>query len=345
MTRIAISGAGAIAERAHIPAFKSIPEVEIAAIQSRTREKADRIAALLWPDGPRPRVYDSFDAMLEREHPDAVGIFTPNYLHRAYALKAIAAGAHVLVEKPIAPTTADARLMVDAASRAGRVLMVAMQRRYGGIEHAIKDAIDSGAIGAPQFIRARLSHGGPLGWAPGQNWFVSPAEAGGGAALDLGVHLAGLVRWLMGDIDSVVGRVDTLGKQIALEDTAVMILHFRSGAMGVLEASWSSQPPLSAIEIYSSEGRLMAGYPRLDISILHADGSAVAGFSREEILARFDPNDMLAPFRALAQNFVDAIAGRAKPDPDGIDGMRAVEVIEACYRSSRSGEQIKLPLT
>ncbi len=230
--------------------------------------------------------------MLSRERPDAVGIFTPNHLHCEFTVKALNAGAHVLVEKPMAPTAADARKMVDAAAKANRVLMVAMQRRFGGVERAIKDALVSGAIGKPNFIRARLSHGGPHLWAPGQNWFTTASEAGGGAMLDLGVHVADLAIWFMGEVDSVSGQVGTLAKQIEVDDTGAMILHFKSGALGVVEASWSSMPPLSAIEIYGTEGRVMAGYPRNDISILKSDGTPVAG-----ILAR-RRDDALRPARS-----------------------------------------------
>ena len=117
MIRIAISGAGAITERAHIPALRSVADAQIVAIQSRTAEKADRVARALWPDDAgRPKIYSDFDEMLARERPDAVGIFTPNHLHCEFTVKALEAGAHVLVEKPMAPTAAAARMMVDAAS-------------------------------------------------------------------------------------------------------------------------------------------------------------------------------------------------------------------------------------
>ncbi len=345
MIRIAIAGAGAITERAHIPALRSVADTQIIAIQSRTAEKAERVARSAWPDdSARPRIYCDFDEMMAREHPDAVGIFTPNHLHCEFTLKALAAGAHVLVEKPMARTAAEARKMVDAAAKARRVLMVAMQRRFGAIERAIKDAVSSGAIGKPNFIRARLSHGGPESWAPGQKWFTTASEAGGGAMLDLGVHVADLAIWFVGEVDSVSGQVGTLAKQIEVDDTGAMIMQFKSGAIGVIEASWSSMPPLSSIEIYGSEGRVMAGYPRNDISILKADGSPAPGFSREEVMSRFDPHDLLAPFRELAANFIGAVRGGMKGSPDGIDGLRAIEAVEACYRSSRTGSRIKLPL-
>lgn len=346
MVKVAISGAGAIAARAHIPALKSVANARIVAIQSRTSEKAAAVATALWSEAAdRPRIYDNFDAMLARERPDAVCVFTPNRLHCEYTLKAIESGAHVLVEKPMAPRAADARAMVDAASRAGRVLMVAMQRRYGGIEATVKEAIGAGAIGQPYFFRGRLSHNGPQAWAPGQHWFTSAAEAGGGAALDLGVHVADLAIWYLGAVISVSGEVATLGKNIEVDDTAAMLLKFASGAVGVLEASWSSQPPLSAIEIYGSEGRVMMGYPRIDIAIVRPDGVDAAGYSRDEIMKRFDARDLLAPFRALAQNFIAAIEHGSAPSPTGVDGLRAVEVIDACYRSSASGARIALPLS
>ena len=342
MIRLAISGAGAIAERARIPAFLSVPGIQIVAIQSRTLEKANRVAAAaLATVEPVPRVYDHFEEMLSRERPDAVGVFNPNNLHCEYTLKAIAAGAHVLVEKPMAPTVVECREMVDAAKSAGRVLMVAMQRRFGGIEKTIKRAISEGAIGKPYFIRTRLSHGGPEMWAPGQNWFFEP---GGGAMLDLGVHVADLARWFMGEAESVSGQVATLEKKVQVDDNAAMVLKFRSGALGIVEASWTSRPALSATEIYGSEGRIMAGYPRLDIAVLKADGSPVPGYERDEIMKRFDPHDWLAASRELARTFVAAIESGAQSSPSGEDGLRAIEIVEACYRSSQTGSTIRLPL-
>src|SRR5260370_20903538 len=147
MIRFAIAGAGAITERAHIPALASIADVQIVAIQSRTADKAERIAQSLSSDDANwPKVYSDFDDMLARERPDAVGIFTPNNLHCEFTVKALNACAHVLVEKPMAPTAADARKMVDAAAKANRVLMIAMQRRFGRIELAINNALTSGAV-------------------------------------------------------------------------------------------------------------------------------------------------------------------------------------------------------
>ncbi len=343
MIRLAISGAGAIAERAHIPAFLGIAGIQIVALQSRTLEKAERVAAAI-TSGEKPHLYRDYEEMLRREHPDAVGIFTPNVFHCEFTLKAIAAGAHVLVEKPMAPTIAEARKMVVAAKGARRVLMVAMQRRFGGFERAIKDALDQGAIGTPHFIRARLSHGGPEFWAPGQEWFFEAGAAGGGAMLDLGVHVADLARWFMGEVETVSGQIATLGKNIGVEDNGVALLKFRSGALGVIEASWTSRPPLAAIEIYGSEGRIMAGYPRLDFAVLKADGSPVGGFEREEVMKRFGPLDGLAASRHLANTFVAAIEGKVAANPSGADGMCAIEIIEACYRSSRIGATVKLLL-
>jgi predicted dehydrogenase len=244
----------------------------------------------------------------------------------------------------MAPTVAEARKMVAAAKATGRVLMVAMQRRYSGILKGVKQALDDGAIGVPHFIRARLSHAGPQLWAPGQSWFLSREQAGGGAMLDLGVHVVDLAIWMMGEIGAVIGRVGTVRSDLEVEDNGAMIVEFRSGAMGVIEASWTSNPGLASLEIYGTEGRILSGYPRLDIAIQRSNGNSPAGYSREEILRRFDARDLMAPSRELASVFVAAIKGEAIPSPDGVDGMRAVEAIEACYRSSRTGSRIILPL-
>jgi len=327
-------------------AVMRVAAVMMPLVPTVTAAKAEAVARNLTAPGipAAPRIYTDFGQMLAREHPEAVGIFTPNRFHCEFTLKALAAGCHVLVEKPMAPAAADARRMVAAADAARRILMVAMQRRHAGLEKIVKEALDAGAIGVPHFIRARLSHGGPELWAPGQSWFYSREQAGGGAMLDLGVHVADLAIWMMGEIDSVIGHVGSVRANLEVEDHGAMVVEFRSGAIGVIEASWNSRPGLASLEIYGSEGRVMSGYPRLDIAIQRADGSSAPGYSREEIVQRFDPRDLAAPSRALAAAFVAAIRGESAPCPGGVDGMRAVEAIEACYRSSRTGSRITLPL-
>ena len=152
--------------------------------------------------------------------------------------------------------------------------------------------------------------------------------------LDLGVHVADLAIWMMGEIDAVIGRVGSVRANIEVEDHGAMVVEFRSGATGVIEASWNSRPGLASFEIYGSEGRVMRGYPRLDIAIQRADGSPAPGYSREEILKRFDPLDFAAPSRALAAAFVAAIRGEPRLAP--------AESTE-CARSKRSKPAIVHP--
>jgi predicted dehydrogenase len=344
--RLAISGAGAIAERAHLPAFKLLPSVEIVAIQGRSKAKPERLLASLWSEGgaERPRAYSDFSEMLDHERPDAVAILGPNHVHCDFTLKALSAGTHVLVEKPMTTNSADARKVVAAAKQFDRVVMVAFQRRFSPAELIVKEAVSAGAIGQPNFLRMRFSHGGPELWAPGQNWFFSESEAGGGALLDLGIHIIDLALWMMGPAISVVAETAKTRERTQVEDSGAVILKFASGAIGVIEASWSSMPGITCIEIYGDKGRIMMGYPRLDITVQQSDGTEVAGYSRDEIRTRIGPVDYFAPIRTLAKTFVQAAQRAGPSQPNAEDGMRAVEAIEAAYLSAATGARVKLPL-
>src|SRR5260370_241151 len=148
--------------------------------------------------------------MLECEHPDAVCIFGPNWTHAPYSIDALDRGAHVLVEKPMATAASDARRMVKAALRNRKAVVVAQQRPSSPIDKLGKEIVDRRVLGKVQSFRTRFSHGGPEMWAPGQSWFFSKKEAGGGVLLDLGVHLIDLAIWILGEPAKVTARTRTV---------------------------------------------------------------------------------------------------------------------------------------
>jgi predicted dehydrogenase len=163
--------------------------------------------------------------------------------------------------------------------------------------------------------------------------------------IDLGVHMADLARWLLGEVRAVIGKIAVLGPPSDVEDNGAMILHFQSGAIGVSEASWTTQPRQWVVEVYGSKGTAIIGHAGAEVAIQRSDGVTAPGYSVDEIVRKFQDNDeAVTPMDALLATFFEAIRGRADPVPSGIDGMKAVELIEACYRSARSGTEVALPL-
>lgn len=322
--RLALIGCGSIATRTHLPAFQKIDGVEVVAFASRSRPKAEA-AAEVWGSGT---VVDDWRAALAVEGLDAVDICTPNALHAEIALEAIRRGIHVLVEKPMATTVAEADAMLAAADAGGVVLMPAQNVRFAAPFVAAAEAVRGDRIGSTVSFRAAFGHGGPEGWAPDATWFLDPDAAGGGALLDLGVHMIDVIRHVLGDdVVEVAAMVD--GDAGGVERVAQLVLRMRGGALGTLQASWSARPgPDHQLTIFGTDGKL------------HLDGRTPLTFSgldgtseRVELPAAGDN-----PFAA----FVRAVAGERPPALDGRDGRAAVAVASAAYEAARTGRTTRV---
>ncbi len=165
------------------------------------------------------------------ENVDAVVVATPNAQHVDVAVAAADAGKHVLVEKPMARTLAEADTMVDAAARAGVVLMTAHNLRFAAPFAALRTHVVGGGIGRLTGFRAAFGHAGPEQWVSDATWFRDPELAGGGALIDLGVHVVDLVRMVTGDeVVAVSALLDA--EPGAVERAAQVVLRLRSGAAG-----------------------------------------------------------------------------------------------------------------
>lgn len=191
--RAAVVGAGFIATRGHLPALQLHPETETVALVDVNEERGRAVAA----EFGIPAVYASFDAMLREARPDIAIIGTPNSFHAPQTIAALESGAHVLVEKPMALTAADAQRMADAARRHGRVLTVGVHNRYRPEVEYLKDLIDAGELGGIYYGKiSMLRRRGIPGYG---SWFTNKDLAGGGALMDIGVHMVDLATWLMGN--------------------------------------------------------------------------------------------------------------------------------------------------
>ena len=321
--RIGVIGCGAIARRSHLPALRAAG-AQITVFASRSRSSAE--AAQGECDGGGT-IAEHWRAAVESDDVDAVTICTPNALHAEMTIAAARAGKHVLIEKPIACTVADADAMLTAAEDAGIILMPAQNLRFNAPCVAARDAVARGDIGQITAVRAAFGHGGPKAWAPDATWFFDAELAGGGALLDLGIHMADLIRAVTAD--DVVEVAGMLYGDGAVEDAGIALLRFANGAVGTLHASWISKPGLDIqLSIFGTAGTL------------HLDGATpltlrpAEGKPQEVEVPKEVPN--------LYAAFVDAVATGAPLQVTAADGRAALAIIDAAYRSAASGQTVKV---
>jgi predicted dehydrogenase len=321
--RLAVVGCGAIARRAHLPALESAG-ADVVVFASRSLASAEAAAAE-WGSG---EVTDDWRSVVGRGDLDGIVVCTPNHLHAEIAVAAAGAGKHVLVEKPMARTVDEADRMIEAATAADVLLMPAHNLRFVAPFVAIRGAVAAGRVGSVTSVRAALGHGGPEGWAPAATWFRDADAAGGGALLDLGVHLADLVRAVLGD-DVVEVTAMLRGGTPGVEDSGVALLRFAGGATGSIHASWEARPgPDHQLTVFGTEGTLHVD-GRTPATLFPGDGGDAVRLD----VADPAPDD---PYRA----FVRAIETGATPPVTAADGRAALAVIRAAYEAAATGKAV-----
>ncbi len=322
--RLGLIGCGTVARRTHLPALAKLADVAVVSCASRSRGSAEAAAA----QAPGADVIDDWHDLVASDI-DAVVICSPNGSHAEQAIAAAKAGKHVLVEKPIARTTDEADAMVEAADAAGVVMHVTQNLRYLAPVIAMHGVIASGDLGEISGLRSAFGHGGPQGWAPDATWFREPETSGGGALVDLGIHIVDLVLYVSGLRPTEVSAM-TVGDG-AVEDAAQVLIRFDGGSAGSVHASWVAHPaPDLQLTIFGSEGTLHFD-AKSPLTMRHADGS------KEEIRL---PEVEASPW----SDFVAAIGGGSIEGPaaSGREGRDALAVVCAAYASASSGKAVAL---
>lgn len=259
--RVGVIGTG-FGSTVQIPAFRANPRVEVVAVASgqpgKARQVAERLAV--------PHAFDDWARLTEVDL-DLVSITTPPHLHRPMALAAVAAKRHVLCEKPMALSTAEAAEMAGAADRAGVVHVIDHELRFNPNRRKVKRLIDDGFVGQPRHVLLTLANSGrrdptlPWGW-----WY--DASRGGGLLGAVGSHQIDLLRYWLGEIEGVMGTAETFVKErptpeggrrpVTSDDFTSFALHFAAGAVGVVVLSVVAAHPLGPrIELWGEEGTLV----------------------------------------------------------------------------------------
>ena len=333
--KVGILGGGNISDT-HARAALGIPGVEIAAICGANRQKAERLAQAYGGV-----VYDDVERFLEHRPLDIVAIGSPSGLHASQAIAAIGRGLHVLSEKPLDVTTAKVDSVIAAADRGGVKVGVFFQDRLKPDIAAMKATIASGRLGTPIFAGGHVRWYRPPEYYGTSRWRGTYALDGGGALMNQAIHTVDVLQWLFGPVAQVGARTATRLHPIQVEDTAAAVLEFESGALGLIEATTSSYPGYARrIDVSGSEGTLILEGDRLVATDLRGAADHPSTLPAEpppENAASATVSDSV-PHQRIFEDFIRAIRDNAVPVCDAREARPSVAIIEAIYRSARSGK-------
>jgi predicted dehydrogenase len=344
--RIGIIGAGRIAE-AHAEGYRKLKDrVEMTALVDAHLENA-QAKAKAWNI---EHVYENVDALLAANTVDAVDICLPHHLHAEVVQKACEAKKHILLEKPMARSLAEAEVILEAVQAAGVMLMVAHNHVFNPIVQKAKEIIQKELIGRVHLVKATS-----LGWfffTP-QDFRMSREKTGGGVFVDTGVHFVYILQFLLGDVQSVTTvQGNLVREEMEGEDTAIVSLRFERGAIGEITVSYASLVP-------EWEKGFPAGWEQT-VYLLGTKGALRFSltentlwlYSETEMPSTLKPSSgwtkiqidhaYATSFQTEVAHFVDCLQTSTCPLVGGEEGRKALEVVEAAYRSAKESRTIYL---
>ena len=341
-----IIGTGGIA-KVHAMAIESLPEARLIGCYDLSSSRSDEFAS-----AHGIRSYHDIDSFLSDPDIDIVTITTPSGAHLEPALAAIKAKKRaVIIEKPLEITAERCDQLIKAADENGVMLSCVFQSRFHDAPRLVRKAIDEGRFGRITLIDAQIKWFRTQAYYDDISWHGTWKMDGGGALMNQGIHAIDLLRWFGGDVEDVSSRTATLAhERIEVEDTAGAVISFRSGAIGIIEGSTAAYPGfLKRIEICGSDGSAIIEEESLKFWQFREERPEDAG-----IRAKYsdftstgggagDPKAI--GFHGHASEFADimeALDTGREPAITGREAKKAVELIEAVYRSSREGKTVKL---
>ena len=337
--KVGVIGCGSIARYRHLAEYQAHENVEITAVcdvvQERALEMAEKFGAAAYTD---------YQELLKNGEIEAVSICTPNALHAPMSITALQSGKHVLCEKPMATSLAEAEAMIEAAKVNKKKLMIAHNQRFVPSHDKAHELIQAGDLGRIYSFRTAFGHGGPEGWSiDGANsWFFDKKQAFIGAMGDLGVHKTDLMRFLLNEeFTEVAAFIETNAKQnTEVDDNAVFILKTENGIIGTLAASWSygAKEDNSTI-IYGEKGILrLEDDPDHSLIIHYTNGQTV-----KENLGGIQTNEEGGQEDSgVITRFIKSILLDTVPPVNGDEGMKSLKVILGALDSNKTKKIITL---
>jgi 1,5-anhydro-D-fructose reductase (1,5-anhydro-D-mannitol-forming) len=323
-----IIGLGRIAGSQIAPAIAASPSSTLVSVVSRDQGRAEEFARA----HGAATALDDYTKMLADPRVDAVYIATPNALHAEQVIAAAKAGKHVLCDKPLALTVADARRCVEECRQAGVRLGVTFQTRYHDGLGEAAELVRNGEIGKVVAAEVTMSAGRNL---PG-GWRTDPALAGLGTLYNIGVHAFDVLRYLLGSEVSEVAALTDAEPGYNVDTTAMVLLRFRCGTLAYVNANQSVPHSRDDIVLYGTQGRVLGR----NLSRPGRQGTLSIITSAGE---RESPAGSADAYRRAVQAFAEAVTQQRDPAPAGEDGLRSAELSAAIAQSLTERRVVSLP--
>ncbi len=330
--------------RAHADAAAKSQNAELVAVCDLIESKL----AAMKEKYPYIKTYTSFDEMIKDEEIDIVSICLPSSMHAEFAVRAMRAGKHVLVEKPIDIKVAEAEKIEAARGECGVKVGVVHQNRKNACMAPIHEAVSSGRLGRIFLGQFAVKWYREEGYYKG--WHGTWEYDGGGSLMNQAVHTVDLMQWLMGEVTEVRSAMDIINHDIETEDLTASLLKFKSGALGVFISTTCAYPGISTdIQLYGTNGTIEADADILKTWKL-AD-SEDEDSEEEDMLAKYgrgngyaatlDPS-LITGHEAVVEDMISAVIDDRDPFITPTEAIKSVRIVNAIYEAARTGRTVTL---
>lgn len=330
--RLAVIGAGAIAQVAHIPIWKKSTDVELVAVCDTVKARAKAVAEKF----KIPRYYTNDDDVLKLDDIHAVDICVPTNVHMPVAIAALSAGKHVLVEKPMARNVEESERMLEAARRYERKLMVAMNVRFRRDVVNLKSFVDGGELGEVFYVKS--------GWLRRQekwtehSWLFQKKYSGGGVLMDLGIQMLDLALWLLGNRKAKSVKATTYNRvaRLEVEDAAVAFIHFADGTTLTLEVSWTllTEDDFLYTNLFGTRGGALLNPLRV-MKEMHGSLVNLTPAHEEK-----PTNTYKRSYENELRHFVKCLREDIHMFSSGEESIERMRIIEKMYQSAATGKEV-----
>lgn len=329
--KIGVIGLGGVAQLIHLPNLSKMQNVDLCSVAEVNKSRLQTIADKF---NVKNR-YSNYKDLLEKCDVDAVVIATPTSTHTDIAIDCLNAGKDVLVEKPLAKTSAEAKKIADAAKKNKRKLMVGMNLRYRPDTMLLRSFINTKEIGDPFYIKC--------GWirkqSSAEKWFTKKEESGGGVIIDLGIHILDLALWLLDypEIASVATQ-NFYHNTKNVEDTSVNCIKCKDSAVINMEVSWSLpvEKDHFYLDVYGTKGSFSLNpftlYKKVENDYINLTPTQVD--SPQVLFKKSYLNEL--------KSFIGAIKGLNPVFSSGEEAIQRMKIIEAMYESAEKKHEIKI---
>jgi UDP-N-acetyl-2-amino-2-deoxyglucuronate dehydrogenase len=340
MLRFALVGCGRIAKRhADLLGKGQIAHAQLAAVCDVVQLKAERIGKQF-----SIPYFDDMHRMMDATRPDVVAVLTESGRHAEHVIALARYGCNIVVEKPMALTLDDADSMIRACDAVGVRLFVVKQNRFNVPVVRLREALEKGRFGRLVLGTVRVR------WCRTQAYYDQDPWRGtwaldGGVLSNQASHHVDLLEWMMGDVDTVFAKSATALVKIEAEDTAVVVLRFRNGALGIIEATTAARPTdlEGSLSLLGEFGAVeIGGFAVNEIKVwkfaqpLASDADVTSRFSVNP------PNVYGFGHHAYYEHVIDCIRNNKQQLVDGLEGRKSLELISAIYESIETGREVQL---